>query len=96
MSYIEFCYVWNGFPELWVTWNFPCNEISDKNVYILMTMLFALLAGPVVTDPDTHVGYYIKHRQDREDQVMDLLKTGPQSANSIVKVSCRLWNKTII
>ena len=52
--------------------------------------------GPVVTDPDTHVGYYIKHRQDREDQVMDLLKTGPQSANSIVKVSCRLWNKTII
>ena len=51
-----------------------------------MTMLFARLAGPVVTDPDAHVGYYIKHRQDREDQVMDLLQTGPQSANSIVKV----------
>lgn len=43
--------------------------------------------GPVVTDPDTHVGFYIKHRQDRENQVIDLLQAGPQSASSIVKVT---------
>ncbi|XP_067946696.1 endoribonuclease LACTB2-like [Watersipora subatra] len=42
--------------------------------------------GPVVRNPAEHVDYYISHRQEREDQIVALLKETPRSAKSIVKV----------
>lgn len=44
--------------------------------------------GPIITEVDTHLDYYISHRQERENQVLDLLSSSQHSAASMVKV-CR-------
>ena len=46
-----------------------------------------IFVGPIVKNVDSHVGYYIKHRQEREDQITSLLSNDDHSINSIVEVS---------
>ena len=70
-----------------------------EDLYTYMKSLELILAqkssivypahGPVVQDPDTHIGMYISHRNMRESQILEALRSKsdqPLTAMNLVKI----------
>lgn len=67
--------------------NFPLLNDFLQTYTKFICASYLAYSGPVVRNPQPHIEYYIKHRQDRENEIVHLLNHSDHSSNSIVQVS---------